>query len=118
MNKCIILEVIGERVNPILYDYDGPAKVYTNEEAAVEILSLQKEDPRASYQIVSFTPMTKNCVILEIRPSTGQVLFAEVDTSDGEEGVSKLFTEIDAARELDRLRKYRPTFKFQVVKFD
>lgn len=114
MNKCIILEIIGERVHPILFDYDGPAQVYTNEEAAGEILQLQKENPRASYQIVPFTPMTKNCVILEIRPSSAQVVFAEVDD---DEGSSKLFTEDEAAKEIDRLIKYWPTFKFQVVKF-
>lgn len=55
--------------------------------------------------------MTRNCLILEIRPESGQVAFAY----DFAPGVAQLFTEREAVREVASLRRLYKTFRFQIV---
>lgn len=57
--------------------------------------------------------MTKNCIILEIRPRTGEVAFAY--ELPGSNGVAQTFTERDAIREVESLRRLYPAWRFQIV---
>lgn len=57
--------------------------------------------------------MTKNCIILEIRPRTGEVAF--VYELPGSNGVAQTFTEREAVREVASLRRLYKSFRFQIV---
>lgn len=57
----------------------------------------------------------KNCVILEIRECSEQVVFALGDFRHGDEEVAKLLTEVEAVSELEKLRRDWPDFTFQIV---
>lgn len=55
--KCIILEIFTTgSVYPMLDDYEGPCRLFTEEEAAAEVDRLIKQSPNARYQVVTFCP--------------------------------------------------------------
>lgn len=56
----------------------------------------------------------KNCVILSIGKSSGQVFFAREELANPDKGGAKLFTEAEAVKELTRLQKW-PGSRFQIV---